>query len=107
MTIPRIHFWKYHNEELVSILEAHADIGLEPETIRRNELTVIAAAAASDARVAIGSLRNAAEQATREGRDRIIGEVILSVLDIVRQEVRRETMSSLTVHQRVFLEFEQ
>lgn len=104
ITIPRIHFRKYSDSELVSILEARADAALEPDSIRRDELAVIADAAAGDARVAIGVLRNAAEQASREGLDRITGEVILSVLEIAQQEVRRETMSSLNTHQRALLE---
>lgn len=46
-----------------------ADAALELDSIRRDELAVIADAAAGDACVAISVLRNAVEQASREGLD--------------------------------------
>ncbi|MFC6720884.1 Cdc6/Cdc18 family protein [Natrialbaceae archaeon GCM10025810] len=104
VTIPRVQFEQYTDAELVSILEARADAALEPGSIRRDGLAAIADAAAGDARVAIGILRNAAEYAEADGLDRITGHAILSVVDVARREVRHETMSSLTRHQRVVLE---
>lgn len=104
ITIPRIQFRKYTDAELTEILAHRADAGLADDAIQRDALAVIADAAAGDARVAIGILRNVAERAQREGLERITGEVILSVVDVARKEVRQQTLSSLNTHQRVLLE---
>ncbi|SDL08498.1 Cdc6/Cdc18 family protein [Natronorubrum texcoconense] len=104
VTVPRIHFRKYHDTELVSILDDRADAGLEPESVQRDELAVIADAAAGDARVAIGILRNAAEHARRDGASQIDSGIIESVTHATKREVRRKTISSLNSHQRVLLE---
>ena len=104
VTIPRIHFRKYTDNELVSILEARAEAGLEPGVIGHDEFLTIADAAAGDARVAIGILRNVAEYATRDGLERITTRDIREHVPIARREVRQKTISSLNPHQRVLLE---
>jgi len=100
----RIRFDRYALDELVSILEARARWGLEPDAIHRAELERIADAAAGDARVAISVLRTAARHARDDGADRITEENVSSAVPEARAEVHRKSLDSLTSHQRALYE---
>jgi orc1/cdc6 family replication initiation protein len=100
----RVQFDKYGNDELVAILQARVDRGLDPDAIDRPGLERIADAAAGDARVAIGVLRNAARAAEREGLDRIPTSVVEETIPDARAEVRQKNVEALTPHQRALYE---
>jgi orc1/cdc6 family replication initiation protein len=100
----RIRFERYGLEELVGILDARAERGLEPDAIDRPQLERIANAAAGDARVAIGILRNAAREAERNGVERISSAVIDEAIPEARDEVRQKNVETLTPHQRTLYE---
>jgi orc1/cdc6 family replication initiation protein len=96
----RVRFDKYGLAELVAILEARVKWGFTAE-IDRAHLERIADAAAGDARVAIGILRNAARDAERAGRDELTTDLVEGAVPEARQEVRRTNLETLTEHQRV------
>ncbi|MDS0301188.1 orc1/cdc6 family replication initiation protein [Halogeometricum sp. S1BR25-6] len=100
----RVNFDKYHLDELVSILEARARWGLSERAIGRQQLALIADAAAGDARIAIGILRNAARQADQQGTEMITTDIVEGAVPDGRAEVRRKAAEKLRKHQRVLFE---
>lgn len=94
----RIQFEKYPLDELVSILAARARWGLTGDVTER-ELRLIADAAAGDARIAIGILRNAARLATQSD-SQFSPEIVRKAIPEGRQDVRQKTVEQLTAHQR-------
>ena len=103
-TCVRIPFEKYHLEELVAILSARVQCGLSEGTIGNEQLSLIADAAAGDARVAIGILRNAARRADQSGTDHITTDIVHEAVPDGRHEVRQKTIDQLNPHQRVLYE---
>jgi orc1/cdc6 family replication initiation protein len=99
----RVRFDKYGLEELVAILEARVKWGLTSD-VARDHLEHIADAAAGDARIAIGILRNAARDAERAGTDELTADLVEAAIPEARQQVRRTTLETLTDHQRVLYE---
>ena len=100
----RIHFEKYHFDELISILEARVRWGLSEDVIGKQQLALIADGAAGDARVAIGILRNAARRADQEGADTITNDILHDAIPGGKQEVRQKAVSQLTPHQHALYE---
>lgn len=76
------------------------DWGLEPDAVSNDQLRRIADAAAGDARVALGILRNAARDATRVGADTIDAATVEGAVPDARREIRQSTVETLTPHQR-------
>ncbi|WP_458190765.1 Cdc6/Cdc18 family protein [Haladaptatus sp. NG-WS-4] len=103
-TSVKIPFEKYHLDELVSILHARARSGLSEGAIGNEQLALIADAAAGDARVAIGILRNAARRADQAEAAQITTDIVHEAVPDGRQEVRQKTIDQLTPHQRVLYE---
>jgi orc1/cdc6 family replication initiation protein len=104
MNTTRIRFDKYGLNELVGILQARVDRGLTADAIGRSQLERIADAAAGDARVAIGILRNAAQRAERDGTDQITSAAITDSIPEARSEVQQRTVETLTPHQQQLYE---
>lgn len=104
VTIPRIHFRKYTNRELVAILEARTEVGLEPGIIGHDEFLTIADAARRGCarRDPHPAERHRVCNAGRPGTDN--DHHICDHVPIARREVRQKTISSLDPHQRVLLE---
>ncbi|WP_254832864.1 Cdc6/Cdc18 family protein [Haloglomus salinum] len=96
----RVRFDKYGLDELVTILEARVRRGLTTD-VDRMHLEHIADAAAGDARIAIGILRNAARDAERAGREELTTDLVKGAVPEARQQVRRTNLETLTEHQRV------
>ncbi|MFC5972166.1 Cdc6/Cdc18 family protein [Halomarina salina] len=96
----RIRFDHYGEDELVAIMRDRVDWGLEPGAVTDDLLRRIADAAAGDARVALGILRNAARDATRAGADSIEDTVVDDAIPDTRQEIHQKTVETLTPHQR-------
>lgn len=100
-TAHRIRFDRYGVDELVAILEDRVRWGLHEDTIGHDQLRWVADAAAGDARVAIGTLRAAAEVADREGVGRITNTMLREAAPEAKAEIRRQSLEKLTPHQRV------
>ncbi|MWG33638.1 AAA family ATPase [Halomarina oriensis] len=96
----RIRFDHYGEDELVTIMRDRVDWGLDPDSVSDVQLRRIADAAAGDARVALGILRNAARDATRAGDDTIGDDVVDGAIPGARREIRQSTVETLTPHQR-------
>lgn len=96
----RIRFNRYSMSELVTILEDRVTWGLEPGVIGDSEIELIADKAAGDARVAIGTLRNATQVARQHGHDKITSEVIGEAVSETNSEIRQRTTDKLTEHQQ-------
>ncbi len=103
-TCVRVPFEKYHLDELVAILDARAQWGLSEDAIGNDGLELIADAAAGDARVAIGILRNAARRADQTGAERITTAIVREAVPDGRQEVRQKAIDQLNAHQRALYE---
>jgi Cdc6-like AAA superfamily ATPase len=96
----RVRFEHYTESELVAIMRDRADWGLEPGAVTDALLRRVADAAAGDARVALGILRNAARDATRAGAEAIDDDALSGAIPDAREEIRRSTVETLTPHQR-------
>lgn len=96
----RIHFTRYSNEELTSILQDRARWGLSGEVIGKSELREIADYATGDARVAIGILKKAARTAQQRSASRIHSEIIGDVVSEAKLEIEQQTVNQLTPHQK-------
>ena len=91
----------YSINEVASILEDRAEVGLKPGAIDRKQLERIADHAVGNARTAITLLRNAANAAEREGFETITDEVIDSAREAAHSEIRRNKIGQLLEHQQV------
>lgn len=100
----RIHFDRYHVDELVSILEDRVRWGLGEDTISRDVLAFIADQAAGDARTALGTLRHAARTADRESYDRITHDLIVDAVPVAETEIKQASLETLKPHQRALYE---
>jgi orc1/cdc6 family replication initiation protein len=101
---PRINFSRYSLNELVTILEDRVRWGLVDGAIDQECLELIADKAAGDARKAIGILRNAAQTAKYDNRDRITQSVIEGVIPETKAELQQKTVEKLTAHQQLLYE---
>lgn len=97
----RISFGKYSRDELISILDDRVRWGLRPDVITSAQLNEIAAAAAGDARIAIGVLRVAARMATRQETHNIHDEYIEEAVAEAKAEIKQQTEEKLTPHQQI------
>lgn len=100
----RIHFDRYSLDELVSILEARVRWGLADGAVARPQLERIADEAAGDARVAIGILRAAAQNAHQIGVETITDDLVDNVVCNVRDRIRQKNVEKLDEHQSVLYE---
>lgn len=103
-TATRIHFDVYDTDALVAILTDRVRWGLREDAITSDQVETIAEAAAGDARVAIGILRCAAQQAIQAGADTITDAHIEETIPHAVAEIRRKTVEKLTSDQRLLYE---
>jgi len=99
-TAMRVEFARYGVSELVGILEDRARWGLQEDAVTDGQLRWIADSAAGDARVAIGTLRAAAEAGEREGLERLTDEVVHDAAPKAKAEIRQKNLEKLTDDQR-------
>lgn len=100
MTSTQIAFPAYGTDDLVDILQDRSDWGLRPDSIDAGGLRRIAAAADGDARIAISTLRNAAQYAEHHDLDRITDEAIDEAVPMAEQETRQASVDQLNPHQK-------
>lgn len=92
---------KYHDDQLVDILSARVKWGLDPGVITDEQLSLIADAAAGDARLAIGILRSAARTADRDNHERITDKMLHQAANDAQAQIKQKSLESLTPHQRL------
>lgn len=100
-TATRIHFDRYGTREMVGILEDRIRWGLHEGVATGDQIRWIADAAGGDARVAIGTLRAAAQRGDQRGLRRLTDEIIREAAPEAKVEIRRKNLGKLTDHQRV------
>lgn len=96
----QIRFRAYGHTELTTILRDRIDWGLDPDAITTDQLETIADAAAGDARVAIGILRNAARHAQHANNDTITDTILTDAVSAGHEEIRQGNIESLKPTQR-------
>jgi cell division control protein 6 len=97
----RVPFERYGDDELVEILRARANAGLEPASVTETQLELIADAAAGNARDAISILRTAARHAEHDEADRITSEQLEAAIPEARSRQRQQSLDKLSEHQRI------
>ncbi len=103
LTAEAVPFPAYGTDEVREILARRAAAGLYPAAASRAQLTRIAELADGDARVAIGILRAAAEEAERKGWPALKDSSIESALAKALQLEREAKLSQLSEHQRLLV----
>lgn len=98
--LKKVRFKRYTAEELFDILQDRKEYGLHPDSISRSELRTIAENAGGDARVAVNSLRLAAQDAENQGLDRITPEVVESSVSDANSENQLISLNRLNRHQK-------
>ena len=95
-----LRFSPYSSEEMFDILEDRREYGLKPGTASDEILETIADRSNGDARVAIGSLRIAAQKSENQDLDEISMDIVEnSFSDAVKQE-QSLSLEKLNRHQR-------
>jgi len=99
-TSERISFDRYNMDSLIGILQDRARWGLKEDAISNSQLENIADAAAGDARVAIGILRNAAQKASQADIDVVSDEVLREAIPAAKAEIQKTNLEKLTQEQQ-------
>ena len=97
----QMRFDPYSVAEVSSILEARAEHAFRPEVVTQRQLDSIAAAAEGDARVAIRSLRLAADIGYQNDHRRIHDSDVEAAIPKARDALRQKSLNQLTDDQRV------
>jgi Cdc6-like AAA superfamily ATPase len=92
---------RYGDPELADILERRADLGLRPDSVRREQLRAIAGQSVGVARDAIQTLRAAAENAEERGHGRILDDDVEDAYERARHRIREANLRSLPYHHQV------
>jgi len=99
-SIDEIRFKAYDDRELVDILEDRVEYGLRDGAIENSNLKFIASKSGGDARVAISTLRKAAQKAEREGMEQINREVVKESFSDAVKDNRSISLKKLNDDQR-------
>jgi Cdc6-like AAA superfamily ATPase len=94
-----IHFPEYSKDELIDILEDRRKWGLRDGSVSRENLRRIAVRARGDARIAINTLRIAAEEAEHQELEEISSEIIDESMPKAEKENRSKSIDKLNKHQ--------
>jgi len=95
-----LQFDRYSHAELVDILSGRVDAGLTAGVVTDDQLRRVAELASGDARVAIGTLRAAANAAHQSNATRITDAMITQGVPEARQRVEKDGLGRLTDHQQ-------
>lgn len=98
--ISKIHFKRYTQDQLKDILQLRRKHGLTQDTVTDKHLDKIASKAGGDARVAINTLRYAAQEAEQQNNSQITGEIIEESIDQSFEEDRLDSLDKLNKHQK-------
>jgi len=95
-----LKFSPYSNDEMSDILNDRREYGLKPEAASDKVLEAIAERSAGDARVAIGSLRIAAQKSENQDLEEIKMEVVENSMEDAIEEEQSLSLEKLNRHQR-------
>lgn len=98
--VKRIRFQRYEDSEILDILRSRREHGLYPDVVSDSQLRKIASKANGDARVAINSLKIAAQDAENQDLEEITDSVIDNSVSDAYQENKSESLDKLNRHQR-------
>ena len=99
-SINEIRFKAYNDDEILDILKDRVKYGLRDGAIDDSTLKLIASKAGGDARVAISTLRKAAQQWEREGLDKIDREIVKESFSDAVKDNRSVSLQKLNEDQR-------
>jgi orc1/cdc6 family replication initiation protein len=99
-SIEEIRFRPYDDDEIVDILEDRVEYGLRDDAIDSSTLKLIASKSDGDARVAISTLRKAAQKAEREGEEEISRELVEESFTDAVEDNRSISLKKLNEDQR-------
>ena len=99
-SIDEIRFKAYNDQEIMDILKDRVEYGLRPDSIEEATLKLIASKSGGDARVAISTLRKAAQKAEREGLEQITREVAKESFSDAVKDNRSISLKKLNEDQR-------
>ncbi|WP_175417078.1 Cdc6/Cdc18 family protein [Natrinema pallidum] len=103
-TAQDVEFEKYHDGQLVEILEDRLTAAkVKPDIVSDEALAGIADAGSRDARKAIATLRNALDIVVLEGADEVTGPIIERAEQKAEQDIAHARISSLTASQTLVL----
>jgi len=98
--LKKVRFRRYSKEELLDILKQRRKYGLFPDSVEDGQLQTIASASNGDARMALNSLRIAAQDAENRGLDKINGKIVEQSIDDSQDRDRIESLERLNRHQK-------
>ena len=99
-SINEIRFKAYNDDEILDILKDRVKYGLRDGAIDDSTLKLIASKSGGDARVAISTLRKAAQQSEREGLDKIDREIVKESFSDAVKDNRSVSLQKLNEDQR-------
>lgn len=99
-SINEIRFKAYNDNEILDILKDRVEYGLRDNAIEDSTLKLIASKSGGDARVAISTLRKAAQQAEREGLEKIDREMVKESFSDAVKDNRSVSLQKLNEDQR-------
>lgn len=96
----RIRFKKYSKTEIFDILKLRRKHGLKKDSITDKQLKTIAGDAKGDARVAVNTLRFAAQEAENQGKSQITEKILQEAVSDAFNEERLKSLEQLNKHQK-------
>lgn len=96
-----LHVERFSVTELASILRRRAELGLQPDVVRGEQLRAIADEVAGNARRGIQSLRSAAELAVERGHATIQPVDVTESFEHAKHRIRKANLRSLSFHHHV------
>ncbi len=101
LSIDRIQFRAYSTSEIADILKDRADLGLVQNTIEYPQIEKIADFSGGDARVALNTLRVAAEEAEKHNTPKILDIHIEKAIPRTKDLDVEKALESMNIHQKI------
>ncbi len=98
--LKKVRFRRYDEDELLDILKQRRKYGMYPDSVSDDKLHSIASASNGDARMALNSLRMAAQDAENRGMDEVTEDIVEQSIDDSRDKDRIESLERLNRHQK-------
>jgi len=98
--LKNVKFRKYSNQQIADILDLRAEHGLGDSVISRSQLETLASKSNGDARIAVNSLRFAANEAENKNLDKIPDDTVDESVTSAENEKRIESLDRLNKHQK-------
>lgn len=98
--VRKIRFRSYSTDQLTEILKRRRKHGLRTGSVSNDQLRSIARAADGDARIAVNSLRTAAQEAEKQGMEEITEDVVSEAVEESKDRTRLSSLERLNKHQK-------